>query len=235
MSTLLSVPIAQARGTLLETSANFWTDAELLEHAVQGCKQLWRKIIDLHEGHFQTIDDTNVTLAASTATLTGVPADCFRVESIELRDLTSTASIQNTVFSPKKKNHPDWQSARALGSVDPTGREFYYDLRNAGSPVAAPAIDIAPMALSTVNLRLIYVHVLGTLTAASTNPIPGESDHAIYAWIVAHARAKEREKRDPDPEWLAVFATDQDQLLTALTPRQTQEPEFVEGMFEGWS
>lgn len=234
MATLMSAIVTKARITLNETSAIFWTDAELLDYAVDGCKDLWKSIIDLNQGHFQTVDDTNVSMAASTATLTGVPTDVFRVELIEPRNLTSSNSVQNMTFWPRKKNHADFSAARALGVVDPNGQDIYFDIRNAGSPVAAPAIDVAPQINAAVLLRLIYVPTLGTLTAASTNPIPGESDHAVYCWTVAHARAREREDRKPDPEWIAFYATDKQHLLTALTPRQTQEPEVVEALFESY-
>lgn len=232
MATLLSVPIAQARITLNETSAAFWTDAELLTHALDACKDLWKAILDLDEGHFQTVDDTNVSLAASTATLTGVPADVFRVELIEPRVVTSSSATWDITFTPKKIKHPDFSGARSMGVVDPAGREIFYSLRGAGSPIAAPTIDVAPMINAALLLRLVYVPALGTLTAASTNPIPGESDHAIYAWIVAHALAKEREDRKPHPDFIGFYATDKQNLLIALTPRQTQEPEIAEAMFE---
>lgn len=236
MATPLSTIISQARGTLNEPVAIFWTDAELLVHAVDCCRQLWKKIIDLNQGHFQTIDDTHVSLAANTATLSGVPADCFRVELISVRDQTTASSVQNMTFRPCTTRHADWDAARAMGPVDPSGREILFSIRNAGSPVTTPSIDVAPTITAAVNLRLIYTNTLAVLTASDNNPIPGESDHAIYAWIVAHARARERETHDPDPEWLAVFASDETSILTALTPRQIQEPEVAEALFESyWS
>ncbi len=41
--------------------------------------------------------------------------------------------------------------------------------------------------------------------------------------------------RVPDPGWLAVYATEKQGLLVALTPRQEQEEETVVGMFEDMS
>lgn len=243
MATLLSTLVTNARTTLLETSvqaaasdAPFWTDAELLVYAVDGVKELWRKIIDLHQGHFVTSDVTNVSQAASATTLTGVPADVFRVELIEMRDRTTANTIKNLEYLPRAINHPDFSGARGMGSVDPNGRTIYYAVVNAGAPVAAPSVEVAPAVTSALLLRFVYTPVLAALTASSTNPIPGESDHAIQAWIIAHARAKEREDRSPDPAWLAIYASDSQHMLTALTPRQTQEPDVVEAVFESyWS
>ena len=234
MATALSAIITNARYTLDEGTAAYWTDAELLVHALDGVRDLWRAILDLNQGHFTVIDDSNVSLAASTATLTGVPTDVFRIESLEVRDLTTANSVQDMIFMPRRLNDAEFQSARARGDEDPSGQTIYYALLNAGAPVGAPTVEVAPTITSAVNLRLVYTKTLGTLTAGDNNPIPGDSDHAIQSWIVAHALAKEREDRKPHPEWLAMYASDKKNLLTALTPRQVQEPEVADAMFEAW-
>ncbi len=232
MATTLATIITNARVKLLETSASFWTDAELLVDAIDGVRDLWKAVLALDEGHFYTQDITLVSMAASTKTLTGVPADVYRVVLIEPRDLSSTATVQNMTFEPRALNHPDFSGARSLGDVSPSGRTVYFSVLGAGSPVAAPTIEVAPTLSSAVNLRFTYVAGLAAMTSASNNPIPGESDHAIMAWIIAHARAKERADRSPDPEWLAMFAADKAHLISSLTPRQTQEPEVAEAFFE---
>lgn len=234
MATALSAVIANARLTLDETSASFWTDAELLVHVIDGCRDLWKAVIDLHQGHFLTVDETNVSMAANSSTLSGVPTDVFRVELIEVRDQTTSSTVQNMTFEPRKANHPDFTAARGLGAIAPSGVTIFFDIENAGSPVGTPTIRVAPQITSAVDLRLIYTPTLGTLTSGSNNPIPGESDHALQAWIIAHALAKEREDRKPHPDWLAVYATDKQKILTALTPRQDQEPEVAEAFFEAY-
>ncbi len=137
-------------------------------------------------------------------------------------------------FEPRALNHPDFSGARSLGAVDPSGRTIYYAVLGAGSPIAAPTIEIAPKVTTAVLLRLTYTAGLAALTASSNNPIPGESDHALMAWIIAHARAKERADRSPDPEWLAMYAADKAHILSSLTPRQVQEPEVAEAFFESY-
>lgn len=219
------------------TTNPFWTEDELLSILLDGCKDLWRAIIDLHQGHFVTIDASNVSLAASGTTLTGVPADCFRVLSIEPRDLSSSGSARGITFRPAKYKGRKFEMARGESSFDP-GRSaiIYYDILNAGSPVAAPSIVVAPSVSSAITLRLTYVNTLSSsLASTDNNPIPGESDNALLSWGMAHARAKEREDNSPDPTWLAIYSTDKQSLLTALTPRQEQEEEVAEEMFgEYW-
>lgn len=214
----------------------FWTEQELLDLLVLGCKDLWRAIVDLHQGHFTTIDETNVSVLANITTLSGVPVDCFRVLMLEVRDFSSSNDNRYLTFKPKQYHSVAFQSARA-DAANASGTRpgvVYYDILNAGSPVAAPSLVIAPTLSSALPLRLVYVHVLPTLAESDSNPIPGESDNALVSWAVAHARGKEREDRMPDPAHLAVYATDKQSLLTALTPRQEQEEEVVEGLFDGY-
>lgn len=220
----------------------YWTDQELLDILILGAKDLWRSVIDLHQGHFTTIlDDQSCACPAGVANtmtaFTGVPADCFRILMIEphyLSDASSTSSQRWTYFKPKQIQSQAFQAARANSTVDPSqAMTVYYDLINAGSPVAAPSIVSAPPLSSSVAVRLVYVNTLGTLLESSNNPIPGESDNALISWCVAWARAKERDDRSPDPAWIATYATDKQSLLTALTPRQEQEEEVVEGLFDG--
>lgn len=220
----------------VNTSGNlnaFWTDAELLEIGTRGAKDMWRAIIDLHQGHFSTIDETNVSLAASTATLTGVPADTFRILMIEPRDTTDSGSSRDISFVPRKHSSQEFVAARSSANVDPSnGSVIFYDVMGAGAPVGTPTVVIAPKLTNAMPLRFVYVPTLAAITATTdNNPIPGESDHALIAWMVAFARAKEAGAM-PDANWLAVYSTEKQSLLVGLTPRQEQEPKYVEGMFD---
>ena len=235
MATLLSSIETQARRQLKEATASYWSSAELIDLMRTGINDLWGALIDLHQEHYITVDTTNVTIAADGTSLAGVPTDTFRVLLIEPRDTTSAGSHRSVMFVPKDYNSPEFISARALGSQDPTnGLTIYYQVTEAGSPVAAPTILIAPSPSSAMNIRLVYVEGPGTaaFTASSNNPIPGESDMALIAWTVAYARSKERDDRSPDPNWLTIYATEKQNLLTRMTPRQTQETEAAEGTFD---
>lgn len=234
MATLGTIRTRVRTTGLLETTESFWTDAELLEHEIECLKDLWGAIADLRQEHYATDDATNVSLAASANSLTGVPADVFRVLLIEPRDLTSTATGRNIRFVPRDYNSPSFENARAMSAQDPAnGLHIYYAVWGAGAPTAAPTIKTAPQLTTALNLRLVYIPTLAVsgFSASTTNPIPGESDNAVYAWTMAFARAKEREDRSPDPNWLAVYATEKQNILTRLTPRQEQEPDYVGGIF----
>ncbi len=235
MSTLLSAIEVDARGHLNETTARFWTAAEIISIQNKGIKDLWGAILDLYQEHYLTIDTTNVSIAADTETLTGVPTDVFRVFLIEPKTTAITGTYRNIEFAPKDYNSADFRQARAMGSVDPNQTQvIYYALSGAGAPVGAPTVLIAPTLSSAIaagQIRFAYNPTIPLKVTGDANPIPGESDQALVAWTVAYARAKEREDRSPDPNWLAVYATEKQNILTRLTPRQTQEPDVVEDFF----
>src|SRR3990167_2597298 len=105
MATLLSSLETQVRSHLLETTASFWTSAELVNHMNNAIKDLWRDMVDLKQEHFFTRDNTNVSLAADTATITGVPADVHKVYLIEPRDISSDSANKGLVFKPLHYNH----------------------------------------------------------------------------------------------------------------------------------
>ncbi len=235
MSTLLSALETQVRIPLKEAVASYWTSAELVAHFNTGIKDLWGAIIDIHQEHFLTVDTSLVTLAASATSLSGVPTDVFRVELIEPADTTTAGAANNVLFFPRDYKHPDFINARMLSAQDPTGGlTIFYTVSQAGAPVGAPTILTAPKVSTAISLRFVYTPIIAAKVVSDANPVPGESDNALIAWCVAYARAKEREDRSPDPNWLAIYATEKQNLLVRLTPRQVQEPEVVDGLFEAY-
>ncbi len=236
-NTLFSALITQVRYHLLEPTAKFWADTELVDHLVNGCKDLHRSILDLDGNHFFTNDVALVSQVAAATSLTGVPADVMRVHLIEPRDVSPTAAGRAVTYTPKKYNSKAFAAARASTSMNTSQpSEVLYDLVTEGPDIGAPTILVAPALDSTLLLRLTYSAPLAlqAATTATTSPIPGSADLALISWAVAFARAKEREDRAPDASWLAIYATEKQAVLTALTPRQDHEPEIIDDMFS-WS
>lgn len=232
-TTLQNIRFA-ARLQLNEPVAAYWSDEELLTILVSGVQDLWRDIVDLKQEHFLTVDITNVSLAAATATLSGVPTDVHKVYLIEPRDITDSSANYGLVFQPLDYNHPTFQLARSRANIEPKNDTIYYAITSQGAPVAAPTIRVAPKVTSATNLAFSYVPTLATLTASSNSPIPGEANNALVAWTVAYARAKEREDRSPDPSWLAIYATEKSHILQSLGLRQYQENTFSEAIFASY-
>lgn len=236
MATLLSAIETNVRKDLKEASASFWSSAELIQHFNDGIQNLWGAIIDLFEEHYITVDETNVSLAADTATLTGVPTDTFRVHLIEPRDTTSAGTAPNTLFIPKEYNGPEFSNARAMAAVEPgSGVKIFYQVTGAGYPVDTPTVRIAPKLSSALNLRFVYVPGIAAKVAGDNNPIPGQSDKALHAYCMAFALAKEQEDKMPHPGWLSIYKTEKEQVLQRLTPRQTQDTIVVDDLFGGYT
>lgn len=234
MSTLLSTCVTNARTTLLESTARYWTDNELVVLANDAIKDLWAAIIDLYQDHIVTIDDTSMSIASGANSITGVPADLFRIVMIQPRTLGTSSSNQGLVFQPRTLLHPDFVQAQASPPVCPRHTVIFYAVINAGAPVAAPTIRLAPAVSAAVLLSVWYNPIIPTKIISDANPIPGESDKAITEYIIAFARAKEKEDRAPDAEHLSIYATEKRKILIALTPRSVQEPEVVEAFFNDY-
>lgn len=236
MATIISDLVPLIRQRLIEPSAVFWTDDELIQIAILGIRDLWRSTCDLKQEHFLKIDNEHVVMPANSFVLTGVPDDVHKVYIIEPRDITETSTNHGVVFEPRDYNNKFFQQARAMPGIDPTTATIYYSIHQQGAPVNSPEIRVAPKINSDMNISFAYVPVLGVLAGTDRVPIPGEADNAIIAWTVAFARAKEREDRSPDPAWLTIYATEKQSILQGLGVRQYQEPSYVEAQFEEyWS
>lgn len=235
MATPIAFLVSQVRRLLSEETPKNWSDAELTDLANLAFKDLWRRLNDLYKNYFVTIDIENVSLVAGETQLTGVPDDVFRVVAIEPRVVGEQTGNPSLVFQPADYNDPRFVSARACGTRQPNNTVIFYTLMTAGAPVAAPIILTGPAVSSDVPLKLVYNQVLALVALDGDNPIPGESDTAVIAWMMGYARAKERADGAPDPTWMGVYESENQKLVMQLTPRQIQEPSVVESLFgEGY-
>ncbi len=214
----------------------FWTDQELLDHTIAGARDLWRGLVDLHEEHFLKADKTNVWYKAGDEMLTGVPPDVLRVLAIMPRDTSQTSGVRQLRFLPRKYTSTDFLTAlgRSAFDINSPG-DVLYAVTNAGSPVAAPIVYIAPKLTADVLIRFVYVPTLpATMDLETINPIPGESDHALMAWTASYALGKQNGDGPfvPDTTWLAVYSTEKQAILTISEPRQEQQPVVIQGVFD---
>lgn len=232
MSTTITQLVAQVRTEINEPTANYWTDAELVIYAIDGIKDLWKAVKDTVQDHFFTIG--SATMAANATSLTGVPTDIAEIRLIEPASPTTYPTL---VFKPRKYNDPEFQNARSAPSVSPNSFAgvVYYAVTGAGAPVGAPTIYVAPPLSSDLAVSIMYVPTISaTLATGDANPIPGESNVAVKSWMKAYALGRQNPDGtfEPDAAWLQVYSNEKDKLIATLAPRQTQEPEVVDGLFE---
>jgi hypothetical protein len=239
-ATLVTDIITQVRHQLVELTPRYWTDVELKDIFKLGVMDLWGAILDLHQDHYFVVQESQgadgVRLEAGATQLTNVPDDCFRVMLIEpLRTNLDPFGGLACAFVPRKYNHPDFVSARSWANAESalTAGVIYYDVTGPGAPVAAPIIRIAPQIATSIKLRLAYYPML---EVNDVNPVPGGSDNALKAWTIAYANAKEgpQGQRIPDAGWLAVYSTEKQTILARMTPRQEQEADVVDGLFDNY-
>lgn len=230
MATLISAIETTSRLRLAEITPRFWTSAELVELIVAGIRDLWRDVVDLKGEHYLQ-KAPNVYLLANTDELLGVPTDVHKIYLIEPQDISENSANKGLIFKPLDFNDPIFQSARTRAVTDPSNDVIHYSISGAGAPVGSPTILVAPQVNSRVNLDFWYIKSLGNLVSKDLVPIPGEADNALVAWTVAYARAKDREDRSPDANWLAIYATEKEHLLQSLGLRQYQEPEYARAVF----
>lgn len=228
MATKLSEIISDIRINLQERTPRFWKDAELLAHVNAGIKDLARSLNTQYQNFFFETN-TNVRYVANAETLVDVPNSVSTVLGLELADANAYPNIE---FVYKDFNDRLFRNARAMSPIDPTtAGQIFFCFTGAGAPVAAPKVYIAPRLDTALTLRMTFIPTLGRLTVDSNNPVPGESDHALVCWGTAHARAKIREEQTPDPEWLALYATEKTNILVAVTPRQEVTDQVAESPF----
>lgn len=232
MATLLSAIETKIRRRLLAPSATdlFWSSDDIIAVINDGIKDLHAAICQLNQAHFRTIDVTNVTQGSGNTTLSGVPTDVLVVHRIRPRVLSARPNLR---YVKRSYTHPDFEGALAAGTVSAdSGGVIYYDVQDAGAPVAAPTILVAPVLNSTVDLALIYAMTIAEVTSAQNNPIPGNSDDALIAWAMAHLLPGESENKEPDSGWLKKYATEKTKVLVNLQPRDDSEPRVVDAVFE---
>jgi hypothetical protein len=234
-ATTIASLVTQVRGQLVEPTPNFWSDDELVAIMNLGAQDLWANILDLHQDHYIKIDESHAVLRAGETEISGVPEDCFRIQLIEPRDTSVDTAGHATLFLPKKYNHPDFIMARTRTAQDQDGqRTVFFQVSGVGPPIEAPHILTAPKLTADLLLRICYNPALPLFTSGDGNPVPGMSDNALKAWTIAYARAKESEDRIPDAGWLTVYGAEKQSILVRLTPRQEQEPDVVEDVFQGF-
>lgn len=232
MATTFTTLIGRVRTNLLEATARFWTDAEILAELNDGMWDLQKAINAQYEDYYFTTDVTNVSIAANGTTVTGMPSDVMIIRGLEPRVPSSYPFLE---FVFKKFTDPAFQQARGLAAQDPTQlTQMLVAITGAAGPVGAGTIHVAPAPTTAITLRLTYIPTIASKVAGDNNPIPGQSDKALICYATAYCLSKIREEKTPDPDWLALYATEKANLLTALAPRQEQDDQVAIGLFDDY-
>lgn len=231
MATLLSSIITMSRDRLNEPVPAFWSNAELLRYGNRGIRDLWRKLKLTNQAFFHQIS-VAATMPANGDQLTGVPTNCTTVHGLEPATLTDYPGL---FFKRADYAGKDFANARLRSAITPgtQGGVIFYHVTQAGAPVAAPVILVAPRISAALLIRLTFTPTVGAeLIATDPNPIPGESDNAVMHWIVAYAKGRQTKSGQPDANELALYEKEATSITVSESPRDDSEPIVAEAMFE---
>jgi len=234
MATTFTTLLGRVRTNLVSSGSSdtFYTDAMILAELNDGMWDLQKAINALYQDYYFTTTPSAVSIAANGTTISGWPTDVMVVRGLEP---AVPASYPFLEFVFKPYTSPEFMAARRLTAQDPTQlSRMLVAITGAAGPVAAGTVYVAPAPTTALSLRLTYIPTIAPKIAANDNPIPGQSDKALIAYATAYVRSRIRDDQSPDPSWLSLYATEKQNLLVALAPRQEQDDQVAEGLFEGW-
>ena len=133
MADSLTTMTTLIRDNLDETTAGYWTDAEIQRKIVRRFRELWSRIIGIRDDWFKSTTPATVTLVSGTLKYS-LAADFFRVATI--RTTTSgKEAVQWIWMSCKDPRFVEGQRADVTYS-DPG--IIYYDIEGVTSIVVSP-------------------------------------------------------------------------------------------------
>lgn len=225
--------LRDVRTNLDENAASFWTDAQLIAYIDQAYTLVWLEVKRVKADYFtvertsldgavtilgESYDTSSFRLAAGTTRYT-LPPDVAEIKLVEC----ITSGYEQVVFTFRDLTHPNFQGLRQwTSSVDPTG--FLVDLMGERTMVIAPTPNRA------LDLRLNYVPILDSLTTGTdTLQLP----HPLWLAVVDLA-TKRAQMKDSNSNFLMWERDAQATVQRFLSShsRQTQDPEYVQGLFE---
>lgn len=224
------------RDRLDESTATFWTNAQLNRYINRAKDRVWSRIRSLNEDYFmvrRTSLDGSVTILGETYATTSfqivattvlytLPPDFSEMKLI----VVTTDGYEDVRFEYKDLTHPEMRAALEI-TDDQTPATFFFDI------VGERTMRIAPPSNTTLDIEINYVQALGEMTTdADTMTMP----HPLYLAVESYAVALALEQdRNPDSK---LVAADGDKIIAEVigaTHRQTQNPEHATAYLAEWT
>ena len=236
--------LAAIRANLDESSAAFWTDANLYKFITRAAHAVATEVRRLKADYFlisRLSTDGSVTILGETyatssfAIVAGtkqytLPPDLLELKSIEV----ITSGYEDVVFHfGKDMNSPEFRGRRTL-TTNQSPSLFYADVVGERTLLLSHASDTA------LDLRLWYVSsaVLFDSNGASQLDMSAGTDTLMMPFPgymaveeVATARAQIMDRNDHATVYMALADQSVARLFGA-NARQTSDPEYVQGTFE---
>lgn len=168
------------RENLDETTAGYWTDAEIQRKIVRRFRKLWNKIIALREDWYKSSTPATVTLVSDTLKY-ALAADFFRVATI--RTTTSgKESVQWVFMSCKDPRFIEGQRADVT-YTDPG--VIYYDIEGLAGASANIVVSPRPRATLVGSMEYYTLPTDPTSTFALPDALLGYIENGTTADCLA--------------------------------------------------
>lgn len=130
VATMLTV----VRDHLDETSAGYWSDAEITRAVVRNFRQLWARIIAIRDDWFKSTTPATLSILADGTLKYALPADFFRAASIR----TTTSGKEFIRWEWRSCKDPIFIAGQRgdITNTDPS--VIYYDIEGVSSIVISP-------------------------------------------------------------------------------------------------
>ena len=224
------------RDRLDESTASFWTNAQLDRYINRAKDRVWNRVKALKEDYFsisrsstdgsltilgETYAASSFALVAGTRSYT-LPPDFSEMKLIEV----ITSNYEDTRFIYRDLAHPDMRAMLEV-TDNQTPTQFLFDI------IAERTMIIAPKSDTALDLRITYVQVFPDMTTSSdelTMPHPLYLSVEEYATMFAL-----RQDRSPDA---AMYESSGDKIIAEMFgahARQTQDTESAVGYLSDWT
>lgn len=224
------------RDRLDESTAAFWTNAQLTRYINRAKDRVWNRVKALNDDYFtvtrvstdgsltilgETYAATSFQIVAGTRDYT-LPPDFSEMKLINV----TTSGYEDVRFVYRDLTHPDMRGALEI-TDNQVPNIFYFDI------IAERTMRIAPLSDTTLDLRMTYVQYFADLSADTDQlTMPHPLYLAVEAYSVAQALMQDR---NPDA---AAAKADGDSIIAEMFGahhRQTQDPEHAVGYLAEWT
>lgn len=154
------------RDNLDESTAGYWTDAEIQRKIVRRFREVWSRIIGIRDDWFKSSTAATITLAADTLKY-ALASDFFRVCTI--RTTTSgSEGVQWIWMSAKDPRFVDGQRADVT-YTDPS--VYYYDIEGLTGTSASIVVSPRPRAALVASMEYYTLPTDPTTTFVLPDPV----------------------------------------------------------------
>lgn len=235
MATLQDL-LDQLRADLDEPTEAVWRDADLTVWLNAGIYRT-QSVLKANRDDWQTkrltsldgtvtinganYDTANLQVVANTTIYT-LPPDMLEIRV--LQPLNQSDRDAGLSFLPRDFGDPDFQSALRLSSAVTQAR-YMYEIMGLNQLV------IMPTPSQTIETELYYISFAGNLALEdSITSVPPFAYSTVKAY--AYYRALRSIQHTDTARAYQMFQDEKEELKSYAKPRQSQDPQFAEGVFD---